>query len=120
MENLEKSGNFKMALPSPANGATARATATPSSTSLFSVTSRRGYPIQSDALTVVVMWPLKVNNSHCSFKSSEGASLIFDACVESKLSYLLIVAPSLQESRYQRVEGPILNHYLQSNRCICT
>jgi len=77
--------------------------------SLSPVTSRRGYPMlsQSDALTVVVMWPLKVNNSHYSFKSSEDASLIFDACVESKRSYLLNVAPSLQESCGQRVEGPM-------------
>jgi len=54
-----------------ASEAAARATATPSSTSLFFGSK------QASITDAEVMWPLKVANSHFSFKSTEDASLLF-------------------------------------------
>jgi len=58
---------------------TARATATPSSTSLSLAkqSSITDMVTKNEVLTAEVMWALKVANSHYSFKSSEDASLLF-------------------------------------------
>lgn len=119
---------------------TARATATPSSTSLSSATKQAFITdavTKNEVLTAEVMWALKVANSHYSFKSSEDASLLFRrmfpdsqiatqfACGERKCAYLcsfglaphfksLTLSNVSKQRAYVMLFDESLNHYLQS------